>query len=146
MKLIAAMIVCLFATLSYSAEIKVFDIPSQGMDSNVVSEFAVNKEMGRAWVTISTSTNMPDSDLGSFYRVKVEGLSYDATTKTVVLETEGQLVECGKVVRAGLAIFKNTRVKPTGNCKFKVRNGYVTVDDGFETRRVFSRELFIITK
>ncbi len=135
MKLIAL----LFAlTLTTAAQAESFDIfeaqYTGGSTPTVTVEYAANKQLGRAWVEIVVDNAAPDSSLGyDEYRTKVEGLRFDAATNSIVLERDGQLIECAKWKRGGF--FGISGFKPTG-CKFSHRLIKKTVDDGFNTYKI----------
>lgn len=93
--------------------------------------FAINSELGRAWVEVIGHYSDPDS-LDDVTRVKVEGLSYNQATKQIIFTENGSEVVCAniKITR----VFKDEVIKPTGACRFEARTIKVKVDDGFEIK------------
>lgn len=123
-----------------AAEVKIYEESAHYGDA-IGGSFGVNEEMGRAWVELSISDRMPEPNI-SYEKIKVEGLSLQGDS--VVLEVDGQAVECAKVRPVG--IFRTRMARATGNCKFKTRTGSVILDDGFETRKVPTSIVYLITK
>lgn len=133
MKVLLAALVLFTASLSFAKEVVVFEFSNYSFSYGVNSSFAVNEEMGRAWVEIEVveDTNYSQSSR-KYYARKFEGLSYNEALQAVVYENDGQLVECAKV-RHGGRIFRGLSVKATGNCKFNHRYVKVPYDDGYRT-------------
>ncbi len=131
-----AMIAALLLTLSLSTlagEIVLLDKATWllgSYNSSMTSTFEVNRELGRAWVSLYFSSTSDDG-AGHEERVKVDGMSYRAETKEVVLVAEGAEIVCAKVIEN----FFGTQVKPTRNCKIVEKNYFARVDDGFEIRK-----------
>lgn len=127
-----SMIVAVLAVVSlnsFAASIPVYETSA---GNTVAGSFGINEEMGRAWVEVAVSSRMSTDDSGPSYdRVKVPGLSI--VGGSVVLDFEGQQVECAKVRAVG--IFRTRVARATGNCKFTSKVETRISDDGFETRR-----------
>lgn len=135
----------LVSGFSQAAEIKVYEAATTPWTKFIKGNFAVNKQMGRAWVEVELSERgrgpRDSRDIPSYARAKVEGLYFDAETSKIMLEHEGQLIECG--YRTGRGIFK--RIKETG-CKFEARRERRLFDDGFRTYTQDYNQLFLVTK
>jgi hypothetical protein len=132
---------------AFAGEITVFDKSwyEIGNDATVSQEFMVNEEMGRAWIEFSASDRDPDSSSIEF-RTKVDGLSFDANTSSVVLDHEGQIVTCAKVVTKGRSIFSSRVVKPTGRCTFKGAWRTIIYDDGYEMKKTYKYTIKMIVE
>jgi hypothetical protein len=100
----------------------------------VTARFEVNKDLGRAWVYVNVDASDADSSLhDDEYKQKIEGLTYDVATKTVLLERDGRLIECAKWKRAGVFGLASG-IYETG-CTFKHRFVTRDIDDGFYIRK-----------
>lgn len=141
-----ALVLCMFVTSAFAGEVKVLDIPTYSQQT-VVAAFGWNEELGRVWVemTVSEAYNYDDSDTGDFYRAKVDGLSYDAHSKTVNLDIDGQLVECAEVRQRGVLVFRHNYLKAT-NCSFKSKVVTVLHDNGYEIEKRTRLQVFLVTK
>lgn len=96
--------------------------------------FAINRELGRAWVTINFTVAGPGDDVRTREaRALVEGLRFDTTTNKVVWDIEGRQVECATVVQRRVIVRYNA-IYPTGNCVFSKGSRKVQVDDGYHVR------------
>lgn len=126
-----------------AADVKIYEALDY-RNSSVRGEFKVNEEMGRAWVelTIAEGGYMSEGPLPSYERVKVEGLSL--VGGSIVFNQDGKQIECAKMKTSG--IFRTRLPKETGNCKLKTVEGTTIVDDGFETRRVATVSVYLVTK
>ena len=114
-----------FAAKVEVAEFSYYAAPSA---SSIIASYGINPSLNRAWVEV---TLQQSGDTGNDYeRVLVPGMSI--VGDAVVLEVEGQQVECAKV--RPLGIFRTLSAKPTKNCKFTVAVKKTPVDDGFEIR------------
>ena len=94
-------------------------------------EFAINKDLGRAWVVIKL-VELGDGPVAYDERVKVEGLSYNGTTQEVILDVEGTQIVCAKVKFN----FFGTHIKNTGRCTFQTKYYSKEVDNGYEIEKV----------
>ena len=140
MKTMIATILAVVSLNTFAASIPVYE--STGYD-RLTADFGINEEMGRAWVEVAIHSNYSSDDSGPSYdRVKVPGLSI--VGGSVVLNNEGQQVECAKIRSVG--IFRTRVAKATGNCKFTTKVETRIADDGFETRKVRVTILSLETK
>lgn len=107
----------------------IFTAPISAHEASKTKRYAINPELGRAWVEIDIVRGL--SETSESHRVTVPGLSYQAESSQVVFEADGRSVVCADVRDAGRWIFKHQRIVPTGACELTPR--YVTVpqDDGF---------------
>lgn len=141
-----ALVLCMVVGSAFAAEVKVLDIPSY-THQTVASTFGWNEKLERVWVemTVSEAYSNDDVSAGDFYRTKVEGLTYDAHSKTVNLDIEGQLVECAVVRQRGVLVFRHNYLKAT-NCSFKTKVVTVLHDNGYEVEKRSRLQVFLITK
>lgn len=94
-------------------------------------EFAINKDLGRAWIVIKL-VELGDGPVAYDERVKVEGLSYNGMTQEVLLDVEGTQIVCAKVKFN----FFGTHIKNTGRCTFQTKYYSKEVDNGYEIEKV----------
>lgn len=133
MKTLIASVLMIASVNAMSASIKLHETTNFS-SGNAYGEFGINEEMNRAWVELSIVTSN-DPDFGATYdevRMKVEGLSL--VGGSVVLDVDGQQVECAKIKTVG--IFKKRKAKATGNCVFKTKVEKRVHDNGYETYKV----------
>lgn len=143
MKSLIAILV-LLSSVAFAGEIKVYEVEAGPWSQFIRGNFAVNASMGRAWVSVEVSERLHGSrrDSTSSYRnVGIPGLSFDSASQKIMLDLEGQLIECG--YRTGRGIFR--RIKET-NCHFESRKEWRTYDDGFNTYRMQVLQLFLVTE
>jgi len=127
MKRLVTLALLVFSLTSF-ADVVVY----KGWETNrtILGTFKINPELGRAWVEVEVYGM--DAESGSdYYRVKVEGLSFDSATKEVIWDYEGQRIVCAKEVTTGRSIFRHTYIKNI-DCRFKQSVVTELVDDGFE--------------
>lgn len=142
MKMFFTLAVLLFSSVTFAAEIKIFDTVPYFNYGYVTSKFEINRDLGRAWVEIEVqSANM--EEMSDYYRQRVDGLSFDG--EKIVFEHEGQLIECATVKRKGRGIFKRESIKNT-NCEFKSKEVLVLRDNGFEIVKEKHLQVFLVTK
>lgn len=122
-----------FASFNVLAEVKTIQLEKtlSGYYSHMQGEFAINSELGRAWVVVRGVFSDPESSSDE-YRIKIEGLSYNKETKQVVYTDGERTAVCAniKITR----ILKDQFVKQTEACKFEERTIKARVDDGFEIK------------
>ncbi len=141
MKTLLGIALTLGTLTGFAATIQVLE--THANQNYVGSTFAVNEQLGRAWVEVALQDNFGTEPTTGYERAKVEGLSL--VGDTVVLNVEGQQVECAKVRTVG-RIFSRREVKATGNCTFKTAKGSKTCDDGFEVTVVKTLIVNLVTK
>lgn len=136
MKKILVAISMLIIGSATASEIKIFDksVYEIGYTNNINQSFVINEELGRAWVEVDVADLDPES-MGSTYRVKVEGLSYDKASSSVLLQHEGQIVTCATFKTQGILIFKTKVLKMSDRCAFKSGWRKFSYDDGFEIKQ-----------
>lgn len=134
----------LVSTLSFAAEVKIYEAPAW-INETASAEFAFNEELGRVWVNIHISDRYDAEDMGKTIRTHVLGLAYDASAKAAFLDIDGQLVECAVVKQRGVLVFRHNYLKASG-CTFKAKNITREVDNGFEIEKRRYLQVFLITK
>ena len=141
----ALLLMAIFALTSVHAEeIKVLEVNYNYGTPQVTLKYNVNKKLGRAWIEVRVDTSSGDSSIGDdFYRQLVEGLRYDEVTKAIVLDRDGQLIECAKYDKGSL--FRIAGYKATG-CTLNYRLIKVVMDDGFRTYKVDRVAVYLNTK
>lgn len=137
MKALIATTLVLASLNAAAVSIPVFETKTY---NHVTGSFGINEEMGRAWVELTYGASNDENY--SYERVKVEGLSL--VGGSVVLEVEGQQVECAKVKPVG--IFRTRMARATGNCKFTSKVETRIQDDEFNTRKVKVQIISLTTK
>lgn len=148
MKKLALSLGLLMCSGVYASETLIMEVPGFFMRSESNAKFEVNKEMGRAWVTLVTSERQGSRREDRYDREtrgKVEGLSFDASSSAIVYDHEGALHECAKVVTRGRSIFRYNKIIPTG-CQLRVKQTRKPHDDGYHTTMRDVTQVFLITK
>lgn len=137
----------MMAASAQAREIKVFDksVYELGYNPYISQEFVVNEDLGRAWIEVTVSDNDPDSSADE-YRVKVEGLSYDKTIQSVVLEYEGQLVTCATFKVRGRSIFRHRLLVLNERCRFRGAWKEIIYDDGFEMKKTSKYQIDLVVE
>lgn len=107
----------------------IFTAPISATEASKSKRFAIDPELGRAWVEIEIY--YATSEQSESYRVAVPGLSYNKDTAQVSYNAEGQTVVCANVRESGSWIFKHQRIESTGDCELTRKYVKVPVDDGF---------------
>ena len=81
------------ASFAHADSIKIYE---GSTFRNVKAKFQVNPEKGRAWVELYLNNNVKGYSARTLraptLKVKVPGLSFDANTSSIVLASEGQLI------------------------------------------------------
>ena len=149
MKMLAVTLGLLAFSTVQAAEHLVMEVPSYFWTTESRAQFEVNKNEGRAWVTlISTEGRVGGSRRDRYERetrAKVPGLSFDTSTSAIVYDTEGALLECATVRTRGRSIFRHDKITPTG-CRLKVVETKKPHDDGYHTRMRDVTQVYLITK
>lgn len=131
MKTLIASILAAASMNAFSASIPLHE-QRESYVYRVQGSYGINEEMGRAWVELAIDTSTDVDSSPDYVKVKVPGMSI--VGGSVVLNVEGQQVECAKIRPVG--IFRFRMAKATGNCQFKWKLEKRVVDDGFYVRTV----------
>ncbi len=127
----------LFASHAFPSELKIFELKTSNLGYKQDFSFNANLnqgELGRAWVNMRDHSHDPDLN-STDYRIKVPGLSYDASTSTIYFTSEMGRVDCAFVKVRGRSIFRSIKIRATGNCKVSKRFVEETIDNGFEVHK-----------
>lgn len=135
MKKFIAIIALALSTMAAAESTLIFETDNS-WDYDVYPEFQINKQLGRAWVNVVLTKSWGDSTDSYDNRVKVEGLAYNAETKEIVLEKDGQQIVCGNLYNRRWVLDFGGTIRMTNRCKFTVKKFKKVIDNGFETHRV----------
>src|SRR5215813_15670764 len=128
-KLVGALVgVAGFIGVANAEQVIVYE--AVGGSSQLVSaSFAVNRELGRAWVNVQLQSG-PSSEpaFDPPIEKQVYGLYYDSARKQVLYRTATGPIVCAEDATALWA----TYLKSTGNCRLIQSTERVSVDDGFD--------------
>ncbi|WPU67110.1 hypothetical protein [Peredibacter starrii] len=150
MKMLAVSLSLLFVSAANAS--MVLEVPTDHWAERNEAKFEVNKEQGRAWVTLMQiqprrggHKSAGPGEFARETRAKVPGMSYDEASKSIVLDQDGRIVECATVRTRGVSIFKYDKITPTG-CKLIVKKAKKAQDDGFRTRYISVTQVHLIAE
>ena len=129
----AALLVGSLIGVAHAAQVIVYDAPINDRTQEVSAGFAVNRELGRAWIDVTLTTNdigdeAPDQTV---IEKKVDGLYYDPARKQVLFRTSSsELIVCAE----DASFLWTTYLKTTGQCQLSSHTEERKVDDGFNVR------------
>jgi hypothetical protein len=132
------------AAIASAAELRIFEDHPHPSIQRKTTAFAINAELGRAWVEVTFDAASPE-DRPEVVRVRVPGLRYDAATKAIVFQDEDRIVECARVELRGRGAFARHAISPTGRCELTHRYVRVPIDDGFAIEDVQRFEVHLKT-
>jgi hypothetical protein len=124
-----------------AASVTVFEAPLDTSNQKILAGFAVNRELGRAWIDVQVEWPSPGeaAPYGEVISKKVEGLYYDSARKQVLYRTATGPIVCAE----DATILWSTYLKSTGQCQLTPVSEQRKVDDGFEIReRTVAKVLF----
>jgi len=136
--------------LLVTASMQAHEVKIASFDKNefnrLTPTFGINAELGRAWVRVEASledtlTMGSDGFLEntSYFRINVEGLSFDAATKSIKYGSGSEAITCASGKKAKESAMKlNTAV-----CNFIVKEEVTDVDDGFNVNRRVTQNLYL---
>jgi len=129
-----ALVTVSFAGVANAAQVIVFEGPLDTPSRQRISaNFAVNRELGRAWVDVAIQSAdfigeaLPTVDV---VMRRVDGLHYDSARKQALYQTGGETIVCAEDAR----FLWSTDLKSTGQCLLTPRTEQHKVDDGFKIR------------
>lgn len=137
MKLIVLTLVFFLWSAARASENIVIEIPAPFWQTEARASFEINRDLGRAWVSIKTwdrSMARRDRSYGK-YREQVPGLSFDKATSAIVLDQDGAITSCANVSSRGRSIFRYDHITPT-NCVLRVKKIMKEVDNGYRVRKI----------
>lgn len=106
-----------------------------GYADDMIPEFMVNKDLGRAWVNIVTVDDWGEDEYETDNFVKIEGLSFNQETQQIVYTDGTSEVVCATVRTRGRGIFRRTKIVNSGECNFVHTVERRSLDDGFRVSR-----------
>ncbi len=136
-----ALVVGSFLGVANAAPVIVFEAPLDNWHQGVSADFAVNRELGRAWIDVKVTTeSFTEAPPTEEVTMKmVEGLYYDSAHKQVLYRTASEPIVCAE----DATFLWMTYLKSTGQCLLNARTEQRKVDDGFDTReQTIARVLF----
>ena len=130
--MMCALLVVPLAGTANAAQQIVFEAPLENRGQEVSANFAVNRELGRAWIEVQVETPYQGEEpsVGEVISKAVEGLHYDPARKQVVYRNGTETVVCAE----DATFLWRTYLKNTGQCLLTPRSEQRQVDDGFNIR------------
>ena len=132
-KLVGALVgVAGFIGVANAEQVIVYE--AVGGSSQLVSaSFAVNRELGRAWVDVQVQSGASSSEpaFDPPIQKQVDGLYYDSARKQVLYRTATGPIVCAEDATALWA----TYLKSTGNCRLIPITEQRKIDDGFDVHQ-----------
>ncbi len=129
------------AATAAGADSRIYSAPATSFGATKSKRFAVNPELGRAWVELTMDHRL--SEYSETIRIEVPGLRYDAGQREIVLDRKDGQVVCASLVPRGWGWFRHDRIEPTGACALTHRHVEVPVDDGFNVTPVRQLEVHL---
>lgn len=130
---IAALVIGSYLGVARAAPIIVFEGPLNAQHQEVSADFAVNRELGRAWIDVKVTTDpIGEGPRGEIVIMKMlEGLYYDSGRKQLLYRTASEPIVCAEDAN----LLWTTYLKSTGQCLLKPRTEERKADNGFEVRQ-----------
>jgi len=127
-KLVGALVVGLVG-VAYADQVIVYEAPLSS-DQQVSADFAVNRQLGRAWVDVEVRSSVSGSEPQFNLPIErqVDGLYYDSARKQVLYRTATGPVVCAEDATS----LGGTYLKSTGNCPLIPSTEQRSVDNGFD--------------
>jgi len=116
-----------------AAPFVVFNGPLDTSRQKISASFAVNRELGRAWIDVQLQSTdfigeaLPVADV---IMSRVDGLSYDPARKQVLFQIGGETIVCAE----DATFLWSTSLKSTGQCQLTTSTERRAIDDGFDLR------------
>jgi len=128
---VVGLVVGSFLGVANAAPIIVFEAPLDNWHQEVSADFAVNRELGRAWIDVKVTTeSLSEAPPTEEVIMKmVEGLYYDSAHKQVLYRSASEPIVCAE----DATFLWKTYLKSTGQCLLNPRTEQRKVDDGFST-------------
>lgn len=141
-KLVGALVgAASFLGVANAEQVVVFEAPLDDSIRQISADFAVNRELGRAWVDVEVEARQTGSEpiFGLPMQRQVDGLYYDSARKQVLYRTASGPIVCAEDA-AGVG---ETHLKTTGNCRLTSSTERRQVDDGFNVEeRTITKVVF----
>jgi hypothetical protein len=125
---IIALIAGSFAGAANPAQVIVFEQPA--WNKEVLATFAVNRELGRAWIDVQIQDTAYLGEGPPAREVimrMLDGLYYDSARKQLLYRTGTESVVCAEDAN----LLWTTYLKSTGNCLLTSSTEQRKIDDGF---------------
>ena len=130
--MMCALLIVSLAGAANAAQQIVFEAPLENGRREVSANFAVNRELGRAWIEVQVETPYQGEEpsVGEVTSRAVEGLYYDPARKQVLYRTATENVVCAEDAK----FLWSTYLKSTGQCLLTPVTELRKTDDGFKIR------------
>lgn len=127
-----ALMMTSYTNASSQAEVNLDSTTFNFYEPSVQPSFGVNSKLGRAYVylTMTSMSGNHDNTLNEVIKVKMDGLTFDETSRSVVLNANGEKIICA-TEESFLGI---KHLKNSGECTFKISKELRQRDDGFNLR------------
>jgi hypothetical protein len=124
-KLLGALLVG-FVGVANADQVIVYEGPLD-WDQQISASFAVNRQLGRAWVDVDVRPRVSGSEalFASPIQSQVDGLYYDSARKQVLYRAATGPIVCAEDGTG-------TSLKSTGDCRLILSTERRRVDDGFD--------------
>ena len=115
--------------VAHADQVIVYEAPVDSYHQ-ISASFAVNRELGRAWVDVAVQSRVSGSEAQFDPPIprQVEGLYYDSAQKQVLYRTAAGPIVCAEDAR----VLWETYLKSTGNCRLTPSTEQRNVDNGFD--------------
>src|SRR5262249_46642042 len=129
---IGALVAVSFAGAANAAQLIVFEAPLDNWRREISADFAVNRELGRAWIDVQVGSISQGEELQPREVISkaVEGLYYDRDRKQVLYRAGTESIVCAE----DASFLWRTYLKTTGQCLLTPLSEKRKVDDGFNIR------------
>ncbi len=129
-----------FLGVANATPVIVFEAPFDKWHQEVSANFAVNRELGRAWIDVKVTTESYSEEprREEVIMKMVDGLYYDSSHKQVLYRTASGPIVCAE----DSTFLWVTELKSTGQCQLRQRSEQRKVDDGFDTREESIAQVF----
>ena len=118
-----------FVGAACADQVIVYEVPLDSLHQ-ISASFAVNRELGRAWVDVAVQSRVSGSEAQFDPPIpsQVDGLYYDSARKQVLYRTATGPIVCAEDAR----VLWETYLKSTGNCRLIPSTEQRRVDNGFD--------------
>ncbi len=119
-----------FVGVANAQQVIVFEGPFDTSNQKISANFAVNCELGRAWIDVQIrptfyyGEGLPEPTV---IMTRVDGLFYDSARKQVLYQTGAEPIVCAE----DATFLLTTYLKNTGQCQLTSSTRQRNVDDGF---------------
>ena len=119
-----------FVGVANAEQVLVYKEPLDTSKEEISADFAVNRELGRAWIDVQIESR---DDLGEgvpdrhVIMRSVDGLYYDSVRKQVLYRTANEPIVCAEEN----TFLWMTSLKSTGLCRLTSSTEHRKIDDGF---------------